>query len=183
MTGRKKMSGKISDGVQNRMQRVEALVEDVALRLGQIESQFKQETGRAREVESKILSQIAEAQRQVSATSGGQNLPESFIALEEESAVDLDGWEKKMDEKYAALCAKESQLQELEKRISGELEKLLSEIKQRDLLLAAREEELTILKQSVASRLNEIEIRIAKRSGATKPARLVSFLVDIGKKH
>jgi hypothetical protein len=91
MKERKKESGKISDGVQNRMQRVEALVEDVALRVGQIESQFKQETGRAHEVESKILSQIAEAQRQVSATSGGQNIPESFIALEEGSAVDLDG--------------------------------------------------------------------------------------------
>jgi hypothetical protein len=141
MKERKRKSQIISDEIRDRTQRVEALVEDIASRLERVEAQFKEETGRARELETKIFSQIAETQRRVSAVGGGQTCPESVIALEEGSAVDMDEWAKKIDEKYAAF------------------------------------------RQSVASRLNEIEIRIAKRSGETKPARLVSFLVDIGKKH
>ena len=183
MSERKKRAGKISGSVQGRIKKLEALLEEVAARLGQVESQLRKETARARALESKISSQIAKAQGRTGEMSGGQTRPASFIALEEGCAVDLEGWERKMDDKYALLSAKERELKELEKKIYGELEKLLDEIKQRDLLLAAREVELRSLKQGLASRLDELEGLVTKRSGGRKAARLVSFLVDIGKKH
>ena len=183
MKERKNKSGKISGGVQNRLQRAETRLEKIASRLRQMESKLKDETLRARETEAKILSPIAEAQTRVDQTSSDPTHAASPISLDESCVVDLDRWEKKMDEKYALLSAQEGKLVELEKKIHGELEKLRAEIEQRDLLLTAREAELRSLKQSVASRLQEPGGLIAKRSGERKAARWVSFLVDIGKKH
>ena len=179
MKERKNKSGKISGGVQNRLQRAETRLEKIASRLRQMESKLRDD----RETETKILSPIAETQTLVDQTSSGPTHAASPISLDESCVVDLDRWEKKMDEKYALLSAQEGKLVELEKKIHGELEKLRAEIEQRDLLLTAREAELRSLKQSVASRLQEPGGLIAKRSGERKAARWVSFLVDIGKKH
>ena len=179
MKERKNKSGKISGGVQNRLQRAETRLEEIASRLRQMESKLRDD----RETETKILSPIAETQALVDQTSSGPTHAASPISLDESCVVDLDRWEKKMDEKYALLSVQEGKLVELEKKIHGELEKLRAEIEQRDLLLTAREAEIRSLKQSVASRLQEPGGLIAKRSGERKAARWVSFLVDMGKKH
>ena len=183
MKERKIKSGKISGGVQNRLQRAETRLEEIASRLRRMASKLKDETLRARETEAKILSPIAEAQTRVDQKSSGPTHAASPITLDESCVVDLDRWEKKMDKKYALLFAQERELRGLEKMIHGELEKLLAEIEQRDLHLNAREAELRSLKQSVASRLEAPGGLIAKRSGERKAARWVSFLVDMGKKH
>jgi hypothetical protein len=105
------------------------------------------------------------------------------VLLESDYEVDLAELERKMNEKYSALSAKERELQQLEKKIYAEVEKLLAEIKERDLLLAAREVEIRNLKQSLSSRLDDLESLVKGRSVGARTARLVSFLVDIGKRH
>ena len=109
--------------------------------------------------------------------------PDGTVMLEADCAVDLVELERKMNEKYFVLSAKERELQELEKKIYAEVERLLAEIKERDLLLAAREVEIRNLKQSLASRLDNLEGLVKRRTVGARTARLVSFLVDIGKRH
>lgn len=177
MSERKKRTGKVS-GVEGQLKKLEASVAEFAARLEQIELQLSEQWDRFHE----FGLQIAEARGQIE-TSGGQNRSEGLITLEEGSAVDLEGWERRIDEKCALLSAKQRELPELEKKMYGELERLRSEMTQRDLLLAAREVEIRSLKQSLASRLDDLEGLVHKRSRGKKATRLVSFLADIGKKH
>jgi hypothetical protein len=164
MSDRKKNPARISNG--DRIQRVETLLEEIASRLGKIETQFGGQTDLAREIET-----------------AGQNHSASMIALEEGSVVDLDAWERKMEDKYAVLCAKEKELKELEQNIYEDLEKLRAEIKQRDFVLIARDAELKSFKPGGASRPDAVDGLVSKRAADRKPDGWVSFLVDKGKKH
>lgn len=105
--------------------------ETLAKRIGKVELALE-----------KIDSQI----REIRAT--GPN-PDSMITLDEGCVVNLEELEKKMEEKYNLLAAREEELQNLQKRISVELENLIKK----------------------------------QPAGGNKATRLVSFLVDIGKKH
>jgi hypothetical protein len=180
MGERKKKSATISDGGEERIQRIEALFEEVEAHLRQLELRVEEESDRARQWESKISERLA---GEAAGSGAGQIQPQSLIALEEGAAVDLDEWERRIDEKYAALSAKEKQLGTLEKNIHAELEQLRGEIKKRDILLVAKESELKTLRDRATLAQDDREALIGKRPAGRKPGRLVSFLVDIGKKH
>ena len=183
MSERKKNRRKLSASVRMRVEKIAASVEEMASRLRRAESQLRQQADRARELESKIPAEVAQARARRGGKSAGGNRPDGVVSLEEGYAVDLEQWERKMDEKYSLLSAKERELRELEKKIYAEVEKLLPEIKQRDLFPAPREVELGNLKQNLGARLGELGNLVNKRSAGRKAARLVSFLVDIGKRH
>jgi hypothetical protein len=155
------------------------LVEELAARQKHAESAARQEAARVRGLEKKLAALLARtAQKQP-----GNGRPRGLINLRASTVVNLEDWEKKIEEKYSLLCAKERDLEGLEEKIHGEIEKLLTEIKQRDLLLATREVEIKSLKQGLWSRLDELESQVTRRSTGRKAGRFVSFLVDIGKKH
>jgi hypothetical protein len=155
------------------------LVEELAARQKHAESAARQEAARVRGLEKKLAALLARtAQKQP-----GNGRPRGLINLRASTVVNLEDWEKKIEEKYSLLCAKERDLEGLEEKIHGEIEKLLTEIKQRDLLLATREVEIKSLKHGLWSRLDELESQVTRHSSGKKAARFVSFLVDIGKKH
>lgn len=175
--------GKVSNSGQSRMKRIEASFKAVALRLKRAESRLKAEAGRARELERRFSTHIAEVRKRLGEKGAAKNPLDGLVTPEQGYGVDLEEWERKMDARYSLLTAKEQEVQELEKKICAEVDKCLAEIKQRDLLLAAREVEIRSLKQGLDSRLDELENLVNKRGGVRRAARLVSFLVDIGKKH
>jgi hypothetical protein len=162
MSGREKKREKFSTNAQNYIKKLEASV---------------------KKLERWFLAHMGEVQSRSGRKGSAKPRRDSAVMLEANCAVDLVELERKMDEKYSFLSAKEKELQELEKKIHAEVEKLLAEIKERDLLLAAREVELRNLKQGIASRLDELEGLVKRRTVGGRTARLVSFLVDIGKKH
>ena len=179
MSAQSKGKGKSSKALRRRVRGTQPLLETIAARLKHAESSAKQDAARIRGLEKKfaaLLARTAVRQPRNGRSSG-------LIRLEASTAVNLEDWEKKIDEKYSLLCAKESDLEGLEEKIRGEIEKLVGEIKQRDQLLATREVEIRSLKQGLWSRLDELEGQIARHSSGKKAARFVSFLVDIGKKH
>ena len=181
MDEQKKSSRQLANNLQNREKKISAALEEMAFRLRRLETQLWQQAGLALALESRISAQVGRGPSRLAEKSDGQDLLEGSIALEEGNSVDLQEWEKRMDEKYALLSTKEKELQNVEKRIYTEVDKRLADVKQRDLLLA-REVEMRSLKQTLGSRPGESE-SLSKRPGGKGAARLVSFLTDIGKRH
>ena len=108
----------------------------------------------------------------------------TIIPLEEGCAVNLDELEKKMEEQYALMVARAKEIDQLQERILAEVENLRVVVKEKEILLAAREVEFAGLKRILEERVDQLE-NLAKnrREGRRRGGRLVSFLVDIGKKH
>ena len=179
MSARSKGKGKSTKALRRPVKGTQHLLEEIAARLKRAESSAKQDAARVRGLEKKFAALLTRAA--VGQPRNGRS--PGLIRLEASTAVNLEDWEKKIDEKYALLCAKEKDLEGLEGKIRGEIEKLVGEIKQRDQLLATREVEIRSLKQGLWSRLDELEGQISRHTSGKKAARFVSFLVDIGKKH
>ncbi|MFQ5850463.1 MAG: hypothetical protein ACE5JU_07720 [Candidatus Binatia bacterium] len=160
-------------------------------RLKEIETQLKQKghhfemlSRGVRGSEQRISALIADLQNQIKEKIEGGTNPDACITLEKGYAVNLDELEKEMEEKYSILTVKEREFQDLQKRISAEVESVMAKNKERDLLVAAKEVEMKNFKQTVEARIEELE-RLVKRQteGKKRGNRLVSFLVDIGRKN
>jgi len=163
-------------------------IKKIELGLKKIESQLKQKelpfkAGQQTEFQQRISAQITELQNQIRERVVPEGIFDGLVTLEEGYAVDLEALEKKMEEKYSLLAGREKDLQDLHKRISTEFENLKAQTKEKDLFLAAKEAEIQSLRPSMGSR-EEWENLTRSRAGKKKRAsRLVSFLVDIGKKN
>lgn len=155
-----------TETLTSRVRKVELTFEEIESQLKQSISKLEAGAERFRESEQRISEQIIDLQNQIKENMSTGPNPENLITLEEGYAVNLEELEKRMEEKYSLLAERERELQELQKKILAEFEGLKAEIKERDLLLAARE-------------------NLLPNQGGSKrrSARLVSFLVDIGKKH
>lgn len=68
--------------------------------------------------------------------------------------------------------------------LMAEMERLRAEIKEKEVLLEAREMEIKMIKQSMEKRIRELE-RIVKRQAREKErkSRFVSFIGAIDKRH
>jgi hypothetical protein len=68
--------------------------------------------------------------------------------------------------------------------LKEEVDRLRAEIKEKDVLLEAREMEVKMIKQTMEKRIRELE-RIVKRLAREreKPSRLASFVGTIEKRH
>ena len=163
-------------------------VKKIELGLKKIESQLKQKepplkAGQKTEFQQRISVQITELQNQIRERVAPEGNFDGLITLEEGYAVDLEALEKKMEEKYSLLAARERELQDLQKRISMEFENLKAKTEERDLFLAAKETEIKSLKPSMGSREEWENLTRSQAGKKKRAARLVSFLVDIGKKN
>ena len=180
----RKKAKKSTETVAKRVGKVELPLEKIESRLGQNKSHVETWSQHAAKLEQRISNQMIDLQNQIREIRATGPNPDSMITLDEGCVVNLEVLEKKMEEKYDLLAAREEELQNLQKRISAEFENLRAEIKERDLLLAAREVEIKSFKQTLGSRIEELKNLVKKQPwGKNKATRLVSFLVDIGKKH
>ncbi|HEX9445075.1 MAG TPA: hypothetical protein VGA73_13200 [Candidatus Binatia bacterium] len=102
------------------------------------------------------------------------------VGLEQGSAVDLDAWEKKWEEKYALLSARQKELESPESRVQRAPE--LLEDPRKD-FPAAGMPPARSWKQAVGARMSELEGLAGRRPTQNKASRWVSFFVDLGKKH
>ena len=163
---------------------MELMLKEIGPRLEQRTSKLEAQAASVEALEERISAQIVDLQHQIQ----GKMVPaaslDAPVILEEGCAVDLDELEKRMEEKCSLLTARERELQELQKKISEEFEKLRSEIRERDILPASREIDVRGLKQRLGARTEELKNFAKNQLGARRRTnRLVSFLVDIGKKH
>lgn len=166
MSQQRKKTKRSTGTLTSRVRKIELTFKGMESQLKQAISKLEAKVERFKESEQRISEQNIELQNQIRENMPTGPNPENLITLEEGYAVNLEELEKRMEEKYSLLAERERELQELQKRISAEFEGLKAEIKERDLLLAARE---NLLQNQVG--------------GKKRSARLVSFLVDIGKKH
>ena len=179
-----KKAKKSTETLAKRVGKVELAIEKIESRLGQKESHVETRSQHAAKLEQRISNQMIDLQNQIREIGATGPNHEAMITLDEGCVLNLEELEKKIEEKYDLLAAREEKLQNLQKSISAELENLRAEIKERDLLLAAREVEIKSFKQTLGSRIEELENLVRKQPwGKNKATRLVSFLVDIGKKH
>jgi len=72
-------------------------------------------------------------------------------------------------------------IKHIEERTSMEIERLKSDVRERELALAARSAEIEIMKERMGGRIEELENALDLRR-KRKPARLVSFISEIGGK-
>ena len=72
-------------------------------------------------------------------------------------------------------------IKQIEERTSLEIERLKSDIRERELALAAKSAEIEITKQKMGSRIEDLEKALDVRRNR-KSARLVSFISDMGGK-
>ena len=176
----RKKAKKSTETLAKRAGKVELPLDKIESRLGQNKSHVETWSQHAAKLERQMID-LQNQIREIGAT--GPN-HEAMITLDEGCVLNLEELEKKIEEKYDLLAAREEKLQNLQKSISAELENLRAEIKERDLLLAAREVEIKSFKQTLGSRIEELKNLVKKQPwGKNKATRLVSFLVDIGKKH
>lgn len=160
---------KITQKARHRTGRMESALKEIKSQHNQTGSQLEIYAERFAILERKLCDQIAHLENQIRAINSTMPNPDSLINLEEGYAVNLEELERKWEEKYSLLDAREKQLQKLEKTISEELEGLRTEFQERNLLWAARIQQVGKLAKNQP---------LQKRRGI----RFVSFLADIGKK-
>lgn len=179
-----KRAKKAQAAVAARVKGLESTLEKLALRMRQIESSYMSWQEGWRESERTIASKLSELQNQVQQGMASGPAPQGVVTLEEGSVVNLEELEKRMEERYSHLTAREKELERLRERMATEFDRLKTEMQERDLLLAAREVELRSLNHAIESKLEELQ-NLAKglAGGKGRAPRLVSFLVDIGKRH
>jgi len=165
------------------MKMIESTLEKMESRLHEMESSIATLTKRGKELEQRVDSRVIDLQNQIREKMAPGGNPDSSIPLEEGYAVDLEDLEKKMEEKYSLLAARERALQDLQERILADFKNLKAEIKERDFFLAAEKMEIKNFKQAVAARIEMLEMLLKEQAGDKKMRpRMLSFLVDIGKK-
>jgi chaperonin cofactor prefoldin len=165
MSEQRKKTKRSTETLTSRVRKVELTFKEIESQLKEAISKLEARAERFQESEQRISGQIIDLQNQIRQNMPTGPNPENLITLEEGYAVNLEELEKRMEEKYSLLAERERELQELQKRISAEFEGVRTQIKERDLLLGARE-------------------NLLRNQGGSKKrgARLVSFFVDIGKK-
>ena len=75
------------------------------------------------------------------------------------------------------------QMKDLEEHMAAELEILRAGIRERDVMLGAKEMEIEMIKQSLETKIEELEGLLKQQARKGKRASVVSYLVDFGKKH
>jgi hypothetical protein len=63
-----------------------------------------------------------------------------------------------------------------------ETEKLRADLREKDVMLEAKEVEIETLKQTLSARIEELESLVKKRTGKRGSARLVSYFAGLGRK-
>lgn len=183
MRGKRKSTKKPAENLADKMKKIEATFENIKSELKETKSCLLALTERGEELEQRVSFQMIDLQNQIREKMATGANPDAFITLEEGDAVNLEELEKRMEEKYSLLAAREVELQDLQKRILEEFENLRAEIKERDLFLTAREVDIKNFKQTMGVRIEELEILLKKQVGDRgRRTRMLSFLVDIGKK-
>lgn len=145
---------------------MESALSEIKSELSQLRSQLAAYAQRLKDLEQNLSDQTTKLECQIRELNSPRQNSESFITLEEGSAVNLEEIERKWEERLSLLSRREKELRDLEKEISEEFEKLRTEVRERYVLWAAR------------SRQPQSPHPKKRRGG-----RLVSFLVDMGKKH
>jgi len=144
------------------------LEEQFRVQVDQLKEQVREKNDalQTREVLLKDLKTAADSlNRLIGGLSGGHSRP----------LVVLDGSEENAARETAEL------IHQVEERASQEIEKLKSELRERELALAAKSAELDMTKQQLSGRIEELEKALDPRP-KRKSQRLVSFISDMGAK-
>lgn len=108
--------------------------------------------------------------------------PEGFVALREEDVVTLEVMQNN-EEEVAYPPERQEKLTEDLKGLAGEGERLRAELRDRILLLQAKEMEVKMIKQSLEERERELKT-ISQRQARREPRpRLISILTAMEKKN
>ncbi len=175
--------GKSRPTLTHRVSEIELALREIETLLKQTIPDLENLAQRAEQWE-KTTAQIADQQNQAREKTLLGPDPGALVLLEEGSVVDIDELEKRMEEKYSLLTTRVGELQDFQVRLAKNLDNVREEIREKDLLSAARETEIKSLKQSLGARIEELEKLVKSQAGREKRApRLVSFLVNVGKKH
>ena len=172
--------------LENKIQEKEEVLQKENSALKDMENNL---TGRIFDLESKIKekerllaargAELAQIQSKIDALTAS---PQNWITLREEDAVSVietaeqEAGVKRVD-------AQENETESDKERLAQQLQKLKTEIKEKNVLLEAREMEVKMIKQSMDKRIRELE-RIVKRQAKEreKKSRLVSFIGTIEKR-
>jgi chromosome segregation ATPase len=117
----------------------------------------------------------------LSATSGALNLfADNLKSLEGQEIILRDEAEKDQGEGVANEL---SQMKDLEERTRAEMEQLRRDIRDKDIMLEAKETEIKTVKQTLAAKTDELAGLLKRRAVKRRPEGLVSYFVELGKKH
>ena len=125
------------------------------------------------------------AQKDAGTTTGSSNVPaESLICLSDEQVIFLQEADEKTDEEADGPGTREKNIAELVGRMTAEIEKLKAEIRKKDVILGAKEMEMTMMKQSMEAKVKELESPTRNPGGGKRTvSRLVSYFVETRRNH
>lgn len=110
--------------------------------------------------------------------------PQGLITLREEDAIALKEPEDEEGKVARRSEVQEEESQGLEEHLAVEVQRLRAEIKEKDMLLAAREMEVKMIKRSMEERVQELEGIVKRQTGEEqKKSRLVSFVGTLDRKN
>ena len=162
--------------LQSRDATVKELEEDLTAKGNDLEKLVREKV-KLLEIRDAVLQDLK-------STTGALNvLAENLVSIKEEDVITLEESEEE-GEDNGARELREREAKDLEKRLAEEVQGLRAEIREKDVVLGAKETEIQMIKWTMEGRIEVLENLTKKRPGGKrKTTRLVSFLVDMGKRH
>ena len=183
MGGQREATRNLVEILADVVKMMDSTFKNVESQLQQVESSLAALDERGRELEKRISSQVIDLHNKIKDELSRRVDPNTPIPLEEGCVVDLEEWERKLEGKFFLMEARDRELRDGQKRISEEVASLATGIREKGLLVAAKEVEIKSFKQAIGTRIEALEILVKRQSEVRKRrSRVFSFLVDAGKK-
>lgn len=160
---------------------IKELEENLTSKIRELEERIR-EKARILEIRDSVL-------RDLKSTAGALNtLSEDLESLKEENLIALEGSAENGigngggAEKVGSAKPVDKEPGDYDRHMAAEIHRLREELREKDILLGAKEMNLEMVKQTMGTKIADLE-KLAKNGGKKKAKRFVSFLADVGKKH
>lgn len=153
---------------------IKELEESLTSKIHELEERIR-EKSRLLEMRDAVLKDLK------SATGALNSLAENLESLEEENLIALEGAAEQGGDNAEAIDQRDKEAEERETQMAEELQRLKGEIREKEILLGAKEMNIEMIKQTMGAKIAELE-KATKSDDKKKAKRFVSFLTDVGKK-
>ena len=157
---------------------IKELEENLTSKIHELEERIR-EKARLLEIRDTVL-------KDLKSTAGAlTSLSEDLESLKEEHLIALEGSAENGNENgngAGKANTAERELGDYDRRMATEIHRLSEELREKDIILGAKEMNLEMIKQTMGTKIADLE-KLAKNGEKKKAKRFVAFLTDVGKKH
>jgi DNA repair exonuclease SbcCD ATPase subunit len=160
---------------------IKELEENLTSKIHELEERIR-EKARLLEIRDAVLNDLKSTAGALTALSDDlESLKEENLIALEGSTENGNGDGNGADEADSANPAKKEP-GDYDRQMAAEIHRLREDLREKDILLGAKEMNLEMVKQTMGTKIADLE-KLAKNGEKKKAKRFVTFLADVGKKH